>query len=211
MLILLLEHVWSWNIILNFNGFFSEVDIIVGGQLMTPKSASVAISNIYSQDDYTWCVQTAKIFPMLINLFLGMSPGCWLVIVFGVGYVSGLLFYIMIQFDLNYTHRNHRDWHYTTLLIAMPAVIGMNLRYLPKAMLPRLFFLLLMQMCFIYWQLCFYNTVRFQKSPVKRYQVSTIAELSTENFHLAGTNNVLDLISFDRRVCTNAFQPRFHH
>lgn len=133
---------------------------MIGGHLPTPKSASLTISNPVMQDDYTWCVQKAKYFPMIFNWFLGMSPGCWIAMIFGVGYGSAFLFYILFQFDSKDTRYEDRDFHYALFFVTLPAVTGMNQRFSLKSMLPRAYFVLLVQLCFVYWQVAFFQIIR---------------------------------------------------
>lgn len=137
---------------------------------------------------------------MLINLFLAATPECWLLLIFGVGYSVGFVLYIMVQFDSNYEKRNQRDWHYTTWLVALPAVIGFSQRFHPKYGPLRIFYGFILIMMIFIWQIALYLGVRFIKVPVQRPQVSTRAEIIDWEYHLAGVPEVLGLISFDNRV-----------
>lgn len=159
-----------------------------------------AISTFYSQDDFTWCVQRAKFFSFLLNLFLMAQPEVWLLIIFGVGYVLGFVLYIVIQFDLKYEKRNRRDWHYTTLLIMLPAVIGINQRYQPGFFSLKVVYFIISISCVAFFQIFFYEMVRFLKVPVRHSQISTVAEIIAKDFHLSGSTEVVSMIKFDKRV-----------
>lgn len=132
------------------------------------------------------------------------TPVCWIIIIFGVGYVSGFVIYIMIQFDSEYSHRNQRCWHYTTWLVTLPAVIGINQRFHPKYYPLRLFYGLLLLNSFVIWQIFCYNMIRFMKYPVHRLQISAVSEIIESDFRLSGSTDVLSLISFDQRVIKNS-------
>ncbi|XP_055309007.1 uncharacterized protein LOC129572917 [Sitodiplosis mosellana] len=180
--------------------FHERNDISIGGFFPNPTNSTEYIfSKPYYQDDLTWCIQKSKNFPMVINVFLAATPECWILLIFGIGYVSGLLIYIMIQFDFKYENRNQRDWHYTTWLVALPAVIGLNQRFHPKSMSIRIFYGFILIMMIFLWQIVFYFGIRFVKVPIQRQQVSTTAELIDSEYRLAGSHELIDLIKFDER------------
>lgn len=106
----------------------------------------------------------------------------------------------MIQFDLEYKQRNRIDWHYATFLIAMPAVIGMNLRFHPKRTLHRIFYAVFLLNSIIVMQMFFFYGLRYIKVPVPRSQISTVAEITDEKFRLAGSAEVFALSLLDGRV-----------
>lgn len=187
-----------------------NADILLGGRFPnTTLLNSYATSKPYIQDDLTWCVQKAKNVPKLLTVYFAATPEVWLILIFGVGYISGLVFYIMIQFDLEYKHRNQRDWHYTTLLIALPAVIGINQRFHPKYTSLRLFYLTLVIMNIFNWQVLLFKGLKFAKITIPKRQISTIAEIVDNDFHLAGSINALGLIKFDGRVISPLICLRF--
>lgn len=107
----------------------------------------------------------------------------------------------MIQFDLEYKQRNRRDWHYTTWLIVLPTVVGLSQRYQPKHFVLRLFYGYMLLVFMLAWLRSFLYGLRFVKYPNQFHQLSTIAEIVDYEFRLAGSADVLDLISFDERVC----------
>lgn len=179
----------------------SELEIIVGGHFPNERLLESFTASIrYYQDELTWCVQKAKPYPKIFNIFFAATPELWFILIFGVGYVSGLIIYVMIQFDLEYENRNQRDWHYTTWLVALPAVIGINQRFHPKSVSLRLFYVFLLVMNIFIWQVVLIIGLKFLKMSIPRPQISTIAEIIDGDFHLAGTNDVLQLISHDERV-----------
>lgn len=128
------------------------------------------------------------------------DPEVWLMIIFGVGYVLGFLLYIVIQFDLKYEQRNQRDWHYTTLLIMLPTVIGFNQRYQPGFFTLKVIYVVISMICVVFIQIFFYEMARFLKVPVRHSQTSTVAEIVEKDFRLTGSTEVLTMIKFDERV-----------
>lgn len=120
--------------------------------------------------------------------------------IFAVGYTTGLLLYLLIQFDLDYKKRNKHDWHYTTWLIALPAVIGVSQQFHPKQFILRLFHGYMLFMLMLAWQRIFYHGVRFLKYPNQFHQKSTTTEIIEYEFRLAGSVEVFEMISFDERV-----------
>lgn len=148
-------------------------------------------------------MQKAKNFPIIVNFFLIATPEVWIVYIFGVGYVTGFVLYIFVQFDLKYKHRNQRDWHYTTWLIALPAVIAINQRFQPKCYSLRLFYGFILLLAMPAWQIFFFFGIRFIKVPFPRPQISSIAEIIEDEFRLVGSPEVQRLISFDDRVFLN--------
>lgn len=160
---------------------------------------SFDISRPYLQDDLTWCVQKSKNHPLILNVFWVATPECYILIIFGVGYPIGLIYYIMIQFDMKYRNRNQRDWHYSMIVIALPAITGMNQRFQPQHMVLRFFYAFILFMSFVYWQIFFFFLIRFMQ-PVSQWQISTVAEMVENGFRLSGSYEVLSLITFDERV-----------
>lgn len=160
----------------------------------------MSFSRPYYQDDLIWCIQRSKYYPWVVNILWAATPECWILLIFGVGYISGFVIYIMIQFDVNYKNRNQRDWHYTTWLVALPAVIAVNQRFRPTYWPLRMFYWLLLITMVVLWQIILFHCVRFIKIPIQRPQVSSMHEINEDEFRLVGSNEVLQLISFDERV-----------
>lgn len=158
------------------------------------------ISTHYYQDDLTWCIQRARLFSFLVNTYLMADPICWLLIIFAVGYGLGFLLYIGIQFDLEYEQRNHRDWHYTTLIIMLPTVIGVNQRYQPGFFSLKIIYFVVIMMCIIHFQIFFHHGTRCLKIPFRHSQKSTVSEIVENGFRLSGSMEVLSMMKFDERV-----------
>lgn len=158
------------------------------------------ISKPYYQDDLTWCLRRAKMFPLILNLAAAAPPEIWICTIFGIGHGTALVFYVMVQFDSKYKQRNNRDWSYMLFVVAFPAGIGINQRFQPKSILLRLFYGFVLIMSLFIWQILFLYGTRFLQVPVRRAQISTVAEIVSNDFHLMGSTEVLALISFDERV-----------
>lgn len=180
---------------------FSEIDILVGGMLPNTTFLSVfSMSKSYIHDDLMWCLPKSKNYPMIINVFLSVAPECWFILVFGIGYLAGLIIYIMVQFDLEYKNRNKIDFHYAIFLIILPGIVGISQRFKPKFIPLRMFYGFILIIMLFVWQVIFFKGIRFIKIPVQRPQISTTDELTENQFDLTGSNEVLDLITFDGRV-----------
>ncbi|XP_031639772.1 uncharacterized protein LOC116351775 [Contarinia nasturtii] len=180
----------------------NKSDILIGGifpNLTNLHPTTSIISVPYYRDELIWCTQKAKYFPLFISVSQAISPECWLILIFGIGYVTGLILYIFIQFDLKYEKRNQLDWHYTTWLIALPAVIGVNQRFYPKYLPLRIFYGFILIMSLFHWNIVFHYGVRFIREPIQRHQISTVTEIIDEDFRLAGSAEVSNLIAFDDR------------
>lgn len=120
------------------------------------------------------------------------------------GYAYGILVYILIQFDTQYKERNIRDWHYTTLLVALPSVIGIGQRYRPISWNIRIFYgailiamVLAVQVAVVYW----YTFLQIQ-APM--HQISTVDEIVANDFVLKGSMAVKNAIDFDKKVWTSS-------
>lgn len=182
--------------------------MLIGGLLPSlPLLETFSIAKPYYQDDLTWCIQKSKNFPWIINIFAAATPECWIGMIFGVGYVCGTVMYFMVQFDMKYKHRNKRDYHYMTWFVAMPALIGMNQHFQPKSITLRLFYGYVLIIMVFAWQTFFLLGFEYFKEPIQRAQKSTIDEIVDYDFRLAGSAEVLQIISFDERVnpLTNSF------
>lgn len=159
-----------------------------------------SISRPYIQDDITWCVQQSKNYPMIINLFSAATPECWLLMILGVGGVSAIVMYLMIQFDLEYEMRNNHNLMYIIILVALPALIGINQRFHPKFAPLQIFYGLLILIMVFAWQSIFLLGWRFFSVPVQRPQTATVAELIDYRFRLAGSIEAFSFVSNENRV-----------
>lgn len=179
---------------------------MVGG--LFPNSTTLSVfagSRPYLQDEFTWCVQKSKTYPMIINAFLAVSPTCWFILIFGIAYGLTLLIYIMVQFDLKDNHRNKRDWHYILIMITIPAIVGLNQRFKPKSTSLRFFYAFILIMMLFIWQIVYFKAIRFIKVPMQRPQISTIDGITSHSFNLCGSHEVKAFIQFDERVSLCSF------
>lgn len=187
----------------NRNSFetFSQSDISIGRFLPNfASSVDFTYSRPYRQDSLVWCVQRAKLYSLLLNFFFIGTPEAWVMYIFGVGYGIGFVIYLMIQFDLEYTNRNSRCWHYCTWLIALPLVIGVNQRFHPKYIPLRIFYALSLFIMMLAWQRIFFKGLDFMMYPYRKTQLSTVSEIIEGNFRLAGSPEVLSWAMVDDRV-----------
>lgn len=159
-----------------------------------------SLSKSYIDDDLVWCTQKSNNYPMIINVFLSVAPECWFILVFSIGYLAGIIIYIMIQFDLEYKQRNQRDFHYAIWLIILPGIVGISQRFRPTFGPLRMFYGFILIMMIFIWQVIFFKGIRFIKIPVQRPQIATSEQLAEHAFALSGSNDVIDLITFDGKV-----------
>lgn len=171
----------------------------IGYDFQDLKNSSV-FSISYFQDDLMWCVRNAGYFPTYLNVFMLAKPECWIIIIFGVGYSCGYILFIFIQFDRKYNHRNQRDWHYTTWLIALPSIIGINQRFQPIYGPLRLFYGLMLFIGQIIGIFLFTFGLSRLQDPLLKYQVSTQSKLLDDNYQLFGSRVCYEAIRFDGRV-----------
>lgn len=180
--------------------FNSYSDVLAGGLFPNVTFLDThAISNVYYQDDLTFCVPRAKFYSLLLNAMMGTSPLIWFT---GIGafYFIGLIAYISIQFDLEYEHRNQNDLHYVILFILWPTVLGCNNRFHPKSYFIRIYYVFTLLMTFTLWQVVFFLGIEFMKTPIRMPQIKTVDDIIKKNFRLSGSQEVLGLISSDERV-----------
>lgn len=137
---------------------------------------------------------------MIINMFSAATPECWLLMIFGVGGISGIVMFLLIQFDLKYEMRNNRNFVYMTALVALPAIIGINQRFNPIFSPLRIFYGLLTLIMMFAWQSLFFHGWQYFSIPVQRPQTSTVAKLIKNEFRLAGSAEVLSFISIGNQV-----------
>lgn len=152
------------------------------------------------QDDLTWCVQKAALMPWILNLPTAMSATCWVLLLLGYVYVSGFLLYIVIQFDTKYKHRNRRDWHYTTWLIAMPSMIGLGQRFHPLSWRLRFFYAWMLLAMVIMMQIIMAFLYEYLQVRFPMHQIATVDEINSNGLVLMGSTRVWSLISLDDKV-----------
>lgn len=154
----------------------------------------------YFQDDFTWCVQGAKKRPWLFSPMTAMTTTVWLVIIFGYGYITGYVLFLLIQFDSKYKQRNSRDWHYTTWLVSLPSFIGLGQTFRPVAWKVRLFYGLLLLTLLICSQTVTSYLMKFTQIRFLMHQIASIQEIVDNDFVLLGSAQVQNLIKMDNQV-----------
>lgn len=180
---------------------YSVSDVCIGGIFPTETIfQQTRMSVIYAGDDLTWCVPKAGIMPMYLSQMLFMDPGPWFLIIFGYGYISGFLLYLLIQFDPNYEHRNCRDWHFTTWLVALPACINMSPNFYPVKGTTRIFFALMLVSAFFFFQIIFTNFYEFFNKQVPWRQISSFKEIIEQDFRLVGSREAFEMLNRSEKV-----------
>lgn len=158
------------------------------------------MSVTYASDDLTWCVRKAEFMPLLTSQILFFKPEPWLLIIFGYGYTSGFLLYLLIQFDLQYEQRNIRDWHYTTWLVALPACLGMSPSFRPVNTTSRIFFAFMLISAFFFFQITFTRASDFLFNRMQWNQVSSFEDLIGNESRLAGSQEAFNILTHNKMV-----------
>lgn len=109
----------------------------------------------------------------------------------------------MIQFDQKYAQRNNRDWHYTTLLISLPSVIGFGQRFHPISNQLRLFYGFMLLSMLIFMQIVFVFFLQYLKIQISRFQVATIEEIVEYEYDLMGSYEVMSFVKHNKKVNFN--------
>lgn len=183
----------------------SDTDIIIGGLYpVYNNSKRFIVSTPYMQDELTWCVRKADKMSWLSTFMTGTSASVWITLVFGYGYGSGFVLYLMLQFDKGYRQRNNRDWHYTTILIALPTFIGISQRFHPKAWTARIFYGCMLLGMFAFTQIGTTYLFKFFQVRFPKHQIATIDELASNDYTLMGSSRVRNLIRLNEQVSINS-------
>ncbi|KAG4079216.1 hypothetical protein HA402_004591 [Bradysia odoriphaga] len=186
-------------------------DICIGG--IFPKENAlehnISMSATYASEDLTWCVSKARMIPMYLNHMRFMNLDSWFLIIFGYGYTSGLILYLLMQFDLKYEHRNCRDWHFTTWLVALPACLGMSSNYRPLNGTTRIFFALMLISAFFFFQITFTRSYEFLHKQTPWHQVSSFKEIIENDFHLKGSEEALNMLRQSNKFSNSKIET-FH-
>ena len=171
-----------------------KVDLLIGGLTEDPKNAHHSSSTkAYYRDDLTWCTMRAKPLPVWQNIFTIIKKELW-VIIFILGYLHGLLFFVLTRYDDDYDH-TRRDVHYTTLIVSLPIVIGFNQSFQPKSALVRSYYGLVVLGCLVGVVTFTTFLIKVLTVPIDGNQVSTIEEIIGQNFELVG-----DRVSYTKIV-----------
>lgn len=159
----------------------------------------------YGSDNLMWCVRRAGIMPKVLSQAYLLTPTQWLVIIFGYGYPSGFLLYLLIQFDPKFEQRNNRDWHYTTWLVALPACIGMSPNFHPISCTSRIFFALMLASAFFFFQIIFTRTYLMLHYEMPWRQISSFKEIIEEDYGFVGAEEALKMLRQRPEVITLFF------
>lgn len=127
-------------------------------------------------------------------------PEVWFIIIFGYVYVGGFVLYVLLPYDLNYRDRNKRDWHYTTWLIVLPAVIGTSPNFKPLSGVNRMFYGCVLLLAVILFQICFSSIYEFLHLDIPQHQLASFQEIVERNFRLMGSPEAVNFISENQKV-----------
>lgn len=174
---------------------------MIGGlYLDSYNSTESTVSIPYFQDDFTWCVQSAKFRPWILSPMTAMTPAVWLLVIFGYGYVFSFVLFLLIQFDKKYKKRNNINWHYALWLIILPSVTGMGKPFQPLAWKVRLIYGLILTMLVILSQTMVGHLLKFTQIRFLMHQTATVQEVADAEYQLMGSKQVGSLIKIDDRV-----------
>lgn len=191
--------------------FISSVNIITTGVVhyYDPNVGRNFIASVpYHQDDHTWCIQRSRMFPMFLNYFMIASPDIWIIGVIFFVYVVGTILFFNIELDGDNSGRRHRDWHYYIISVVLAAILGNVSRLRPNRWHFRIYHFIVLIMplpIHILIGAFSYNYMKFQ---FYLPQVSTIQELVQHKYRLGGSQDVLEVIHRDPKVCI--LFPKFY-
>lgn len=181
--------------------FYSITDICIGGIFPTEeilKYSSMSVT--YGMDDLTMCVQNAGMMPMVFAQLHAISATVWFLAIFGYGYSIGFLLFLLVQFDRRYNRRNQIDWHHTTWLITLPAIIGLSPNFYPIKGTVRILYAFTLISAFFAFQVAFTRSYDVLYIQIPLHQVSSLNESIDEDYHLSGTSEALHLLSRNQMV-----------
>lgn len=158
------------------------------------------MSVTYATDDLAVCVENAGMMPMFMSHAHSVKLEVWLLVFFGYGYPMGMLLYLLIQFDRKYKRRNDIDWHHTTLVVALPAIIGLAPNFQPVKGTVRLLYAFILISAFFVFQIVFTRTYDLIHFHQPWYQISTFKEIVDEDLHLAGSSEAFHILSRNKMV-----------
>lgn len=180
--------------------FYRNYDVSIGGlPTHSSKNTNLAPSIPYYQDDFTWCIQKAKFFPLYVNYFFITEYKVWCILV-ALLIILGTLFYVMIQFDTMYPQRNNRDWVYTTLFVVLSAYLGMSPRFQPVYRPARLLYGMVLFLAVLVVALVGFYLTNFMKVPIPYRQIKTVSEILERDFRLIGSAEVLNEMKHNAMV-----------
>lgn len=157
----------------------------------------------YYSDDYTWCVQRAKLLPLAVSFFRIATPGAWLLAI-GMGYVNGFILYLLLAFDPNPENRQ-RDLHYTTYVVSLSSYIGVSQRFNPKHWPLRTYYFIGLLFGMAFFTMFFQNIMVYTTMRIRKYQLTTVTELIDEDFRFAGEATALDYMRNQALVSLRRF------
>lgn len=174
---------------------------MIGGLFLDGHNSTESTVSIpYIQDDFTWCIQSAKKMPWIFSPLTSMSPSVWFILIFGCGYGASIVLFVLVQFDLKYKMRNSINWHYATFLIALPTFIGMGQTYRPISWKIRVIYGLVSWMLVICSQTFVGYFMVFCQIRFSMHQTATIREIVDSGYELMGSVSAESLITLDDKV-----------
>lgn len=118
------------------------------------------------------------------------TPTVWLILI-GLLYINGAVFFFFIPFDRKLDHRNVNYLH-ATLLIAIPAMLGVAPRFFTKHWPLRLFYLVVLWFGISFFGIFLNNALMFATVRFRMHQVNTIGEMVDGGFSFTGSASILD-------------------
>lgn len=144
--------------------------------------------------------------PLFLSQMLIFEQETWFGIVFGYGYISGSLLYLLIQFDLNYEQRNNCNWHYMIFMVALSAGLGVSPSFRPKDGVVRIIYGLMLITAFLFFQIAFSNMYNFIYRQISWRQISTFEEIIESDFRLVGSREAFNVLNQSKKVMWKIYQ-----
>lgn len=112
-------------------------------------------------------------------------------------YGVGTVLYISVLADFEKKHRNHRNWHYMVLLVALPAFGGFSPRFRTNRKFINVLYYITSLSSIVFYGFVGAYLYNFLKIRLLHHQIASVRELIDHNFDLIGSNEVLKVIQLN--------------
>lgn len=137
----------------------------------------------YLQDDITWCVSRAKPRSQWFNLFHMVKDIETYVIGSFLLVCTIFVSYLMLAFEEN-THLQYDLFHLTVVILQ--TVCALTAAFKPRTTVIRIYYAIFLIVPFWLTQIYSAFLVNYMSHVIHVHQISTVHEIASKNFHLAG-------------------------
>lgn len=163
-----------------------EFDLIIGGvRFDHVNSTKFERSSPYMQDDITWCVSGAKPIPQWKNILYIADPEV-LIIALIMIVLGGCIIFFMYAFE-----EVQRDLFYCFYMLIQTS-LGLPTTFKGKSYIHRISYGVFLMISFLITQIVSAYCIFMIPRILSERQISTLQEIATNNYHLAGDRHVID-------------------